>query len=532
MTFQRTEVVVPRARFAEILRRIDTLQPRPVPNIAKLWLGTQHGAERAGAPGSNPDAQSNHQVSGFIFTAHTKRASLRPPTNSWVALAVHLGKLCHESRPFGILTKASKSQKFHFTNYASCQITPKGNKLRTKASSIVGNLVTFFSVENRMSVAVAMSKHISRIDNWPIDPGSVQEISYEQFVRNSSEFITAALNGTIIKICGNPYLLRIIRQYVKPAINRENYSFFCENTTSLYNTQVIQKALFSEIQQRRNYFVESHLRFRRTVGCGAFVGPHCDRFEGLPQNSVNFWTSFVDLEAGETINFYDSSWHPKHNLAGHKKLGVYRDSKKRLMPTDDLLAASISYSCAAGDTILFNSGSTIHSSPFFVSNQRITSDVRLVVYNNEIDLQCKTYKDYYRLEDQDKFDGTRSPKLVLNDVWKKYEIELDLFGLNDLESKNKQRKKLLDNVSTGLDPSTAILLWQKLHLGQADELAIIIIDQHPYSISPRLSLLGLTKTPALTSRIVREVLYHPVENPGKALKAISSVSSPLKPSQA
>ena len=359
-----------------------------------------------------------------------------------------------------------------------------------------------------------------------LTPSGPTTLDYADFVASAESYLRRTRAGEVFLIRRNPAISAFVEEFVAPHVADGDFSVFRENSPAVYDTQRLQHALFDPLRDIDGLFVDAFVRLRRTVGRGAFVGPHCDQFEGLPPNCLNFWTTYVPLQAGETLNLLPARWHPATNLAGTAKWGVYRDDEFRLMPRRALLDDVLSFPLEAGDSILFNSGRMPHCSPFFVERHRITSDIRLVLVDRKEELQFKTVSNYYRLADIDAFDGRRAAGEVLAELWRRYDVDIDPFGVHGRDGAQTQAA-LLDRLAGGVDPTAVIQLWQARRLGGRTELADRVCEAAPMAVAPRLALLDiLDDAPGKRNEIAAQLLRLPVENPQRVLAAVSARAAP------
>ncbi len=143
-----------------------------------------------------------------------------------------------------------------------------------------------------------------------ISPVKFVRISHAEWTRDFSACVDAINAGTIFLVYGNEYLEEIYQRSIQPRHKANDRKYFGPNPENLYKRQDVQRALFSDLSNEAAIFVDSYVRLRRTIGKGAFVGPHIDFYEDLPLEGINCWISFSFLEASEAIQFLPAHYHP------------------------------------------------------------------------------------------------------------------------------------------------------------------------------------------------------------------------------
>lgn len=212
-----------------------------------------------------------------------------------------------------------------------------------------------------------------------ISPRGIERISESDFSKSFLDCLSRIDDGVIFLITDSPSMSKIYREFVLPAQDSKRYDDFRMNAPFLHAKQLLQRAAFSNLPLSPNSLVDSIVRLRRTVGAGAFVGPHVDFHENLPANALNFWISFSQLEQEEAIQFLPERWVLAGTPVGHFKAGVHLDGRGRILPFDDLVKSSISSAIMPGEYFVFKSGRTPHCSPFFVKADRVTADQRILL---------------------------------------------------------------------------------------------------------------------------------------------------------
>lgn len=365
-----------------------------------------------------------------------------------------------------------------------------------------------------------------------ISPRNFVRLSHEEWTKNFDSCSKAIEGGTIFLIYGNAALTEIYEKFIRPRYESRKYSYFGPNPPDLHRSQAIQKALFLSVKSKTPLFVDAYVRLRHTKGKGAFVGPHIDCYEDLPQNSLNCWVSFSHLEAGEAIQFLPAHHYMSgENLSGHFKSGVYLDKSNRLLPTKSVQNDARSYKIGPCEYFVFNSGRTVHCSPFFVKRDRVTCDQRIFMQTSDEDANFGELMNYYALSDIDRFDKSMGAEIVLKDLWGIYADRYDFPICQFLSKTSASTSSQLDIAEeVGLD--FGLFFRQKIRqpLELDHQLIRTWLSQNSKCVSLRLRILDSAPITDQSFSLCDELMSLPPENPtkmyGKILAFIFTQSSP------
>ena len=354
--------------------------------------------------------------------------------------------------------------------------------------------------------------------NEIICPKKIEMISEKEFAQSFKSCLSQIETGTVFRVTGNKSLANIYKNFVIPKAESKHYHDFRMNTPELYMKQLIQKAAFTFLPLPTESLVDSTLRLRHTVGGGGFVGPHLDFHENLPADALNFWISFSKLERDETIQFLPAPWILEGTPIGHFKSGVYLDNHGRIMPFESLIKSTVSSPILPGEYFVFKSGRTAHCSPFFVKENRITADQRILLSNQSSDLNFACLPEYYPLSWINRFDGSFSVNDILSEYWNSDQAE-DLrqsieLALNQTTGGNPIRK-MAEN------PQIAhkIVLEKKI---SAEEPGVDKILEKEYRhVAMRLSLLQTTPSGLSLERLCKNLIELMPEAPQKIYPVIA-----------
>jgi len=357
-------------------------------------------------------------------------------------------------------------------------------------------------------------------EHW-ITPRRVVEISQNEFERTFSDCIAQIENGEIFQVKGNDRLTSIYEDFVKKSVTSGNIELFRQNAPSLYPRQLVQKAIFSGLPVSGDALVDSTLRLRRTVGAGAFVGPHLDVHENLPMNALNFWVSFSSLEREEAIQFLPPAWVLDGIPVGHFKAGVYLDEKGRILPFEKLVKSAVSSPIGPGEYFVFKSGRTAHCSPFFVRGERITADQRILLATGKDELNFACRPDYYPVGWLDRFNGERAVIDILRDYWtEEGRSRLATVAGSSTAEKQKPIDRMLQVPSVAHEIA-------KLERISAQEPGIdkVLTVAHR-SVSLRLALLETTVAGTHRDKVCEDLIELVPESPQKIYPAVARSASP------
>jgi hypothetical protein len=356
-----------------------------------------------------------------------------------------------------------------------------------------------------------------------ISPREFVRVAHAELKSNFLECVDAINAGTIFLVYGNSRLEEIYQESIKLKYKANDRKQFRENPEDLYKTQNVQRALFSDLTNEAQIFVDSYVRLRRTFGQGAFVGPHIDFYEDLPRDGINCWISFSSLEAEEAIQFLPARYYTDGDMSGHFKAEVHLDRFGKLMPSSKLVSDAMSHAIKPCEYFVFNSGRTVHCSPFYVKTDRITCDQRAFLIQDRRDVNFGELFNFYSVEDQSRFDGTSNVSTVLSDLWSTYlsnfsfpicQYRSDLKGAPDSPLDIARKRNL--------DPS----LFLRETLGQKVSLDHPLIQDwlasRPRSVGLRMRLLNHVSDPKHIALLCNDLLSLVPENPEKVYRKVFS----------
>lgn len=358
-------------------------------------------------------------------------------------------------------------------------------------------------------------------EQW-ITPRRVVGISQAEFAKSFSECIAQVDDGVIFRVAGNDQLKAIREDFVKASVASGNFGLFRKNTPALYSKQLVQKAAFSGLPIHHDALIDSTLRLRRTVGAGAFVGPHLDVHEDLPMNALNFWISFSSLEREETIQFLPPGWVLDGIPVGHFKAGVYVDKKRRILPFEKLVKSAVSSAIEPGEYFVFKSGRTAHCSPFFVKGERITADQRmlLAIDGKELNFACRP--DYYPFGWLDRFDGEKPVNEILREYWSGDGLARHGAAIAAATTPQRPIDRMLEV------PALAHDIAKSEHISAQEPGIKEVLSLAHRSVSLRLALLETTAPGADRDRVCEDLVELVPESPHKTYTAVArSASAPV-----
>jgi len=278
--------------------------------------------------------------------------------------------------------------------------------------------------------------------------------------------------------------------------------------SELFESQALQVALFSKLNLGINIYIDSTVRLRFThKGMGGFVGPHVDKYEGLPRNCINFWTTYTNLDKGETINLLPEEWTPATSNSGHLKPGTRHDLLLRLQYDNHIRNAGLSTRLKKGESLVFNSSVIPHCSPIGLSSYRLTSDSWLYVESCALDsLFCEKHS-YYNAKQLSNFATDKEPRLSVADI---------LSGEKSAHAISLQYSvdQLIDEK---VDP--VFIVNNICRESFVDErLLIKILRLNPFCIQSRLVAVKSRKLSRQTLKlVVEDIIQLPAENQRKVL---------------
>jgi len=365
-----------------------------------------------------------------------------------------------------------------------------------------------------------------------ISPRNFVRLTHDEWTKNFDACSEAIEGGTIFLIYGNAALTEIYEKFIRPRYESGKHSYFGPNPPDLHRSQAIQKALFSSVKSTTPLFVDAYVRLRHTRGNGGFVGPHIDCYEDLPQNSLNCWVSFSNLEAGEAIQFLPAHHYKAgENLSGHFKSGVYLDKSNRLLPTKSVQNDARSHKIGPCEYFVFNSGRTVHCSPFFVKRDRVTCDQRIFKQASVEDANFGELMNYYALPDIDRFNKSMDAERVLKDLWGTYADKYDFPICHFLSKTSASTRSQLDIAEeVGLD--SGLLFRQNIRqpFDLDHQLIRKWLTQSSKCVSLRIRLLDHALVKDQSILLCDELMSLPPENPtkmyGKIMPILFPYSSP------
>ncbi len=353
-----------------------------------------------------------------------------------------------------------------------------------------------------------------------IEPKGIEEVTTSDFYRNFAEWAQAVESGTILLVKGHRRLAELAStiagqdELAQRQVMREGSPF-------LHNAQTLQRAILDGIQDP--VLVDSTTRARYVDPPALFVGPHIDKFENLPETCLNFWISFSDLSAEESLNFLPTRWHPGVNTSGLMKRGVTLTRKGVLRPVPELLRSATRSGIQAGEFFVFNSGRMVHCSPLTMSGPRLSADIRLVRLNQHHDLLFKEILSFYLGEDVHRFDGSRPPSEIVQELWAEYRGSQRLEVGNRLRALMDDPDRLKAAVASGLEANAAIWLTNQSTRAVQRDLIPRLLSDNPHSVSLRLGVIAGPADIQLKREAARELMALPPESPKPLLPAIRTL---------
>lgn len=355
-----------------------------------------------------------------------------------------------------------------------------------------------------------------------ISPHRIEKVSWSVFRSRFDECVNQIEDGTIFRVHGHERLQEFFHTIIEPKRASRRFDFFRENPDEIHHEQVLQKVLFSDIKSLNPIFIDSTVRLRRTLGLGALVGPHIDKYESLPVNGINFWISFSSLQREQALQFLPEKWLPKSENSGSFKLGTYIDHRSRLMPSLELTESALSSDMGPCDIFIFNSGRTIHCSPFFVGDERISADQRLFIHRDHDDIDFGFLPEFYRQEDMRAFTGEKAADQVLQTLWQGYAHNFDssetLLSRDASELRQSNESIALDGFST----YNVIRYSTKTKYRLPAKLVNQLTLKAPRSVAVRIGLLNCNISRKSRRQICLELLQIPPEQCSKTYSAVAS----------
>ncbi len=210
-------------------------------------------------------------------------------------------------------------------------------------------------------------------------------------------------------------------------------------------------------------------------------------------------------------------------MSGHFKAEVHLDRSNKLMPSSKLIKEAKSHAINPCEYFVFNSGRTVHCSPFYVKTDRVTCDQRVFLVRNPKDANFGELLNYYSLEDQSKFDGTREVRSVLGELWSAYQrnfsfpicqFRSDLEGSPDLALDIAREKNL--------DPSLFLREKMGKEINFNHSLVQDWLRSRPQSVSLRMRLLDCADDSRHVNALCKDLLTLMPENPEKIYRKVFS----------
>lgn len=347
-------------------------------------------------------------------------------------------------------------------------------------------------------------------------------IESEDFYNNFDQVKEKIFKGYIYKVKNNKKIIEIKKNYIDCWLQKPSNDKFRENVPELYNTQLIQNALFSEIKDKEKMLVDSRVRLRRTVGEGAFVGPHLDAYESLPVKGINFWTSFMPIKEKQGLTIVDKKWQPAFYNQGNFKNGVSINTETlKLEASKELIDSSFSFSMDECEYLVFASGMIPHCSPF-INKHRITADQRIVYLDSFMDTNFGEVDNYYLYNDQKLFiNSIKNSDNILKDKYKKnkdafynYRVEEEI--KSNLNNEENIKKIILSDI----DPILFLNILKENDIYVSDINIQIFYEKFSDSVSILIHLLNRTKSSNIKKRIIKKLLKIAPESPVKYFRAM------------
>lgn len=346
----------------------------------------------------------------------------------------------------------------------------------------------------------------------------LKKINYQSLIRHPKKILTEVVSGEVIyKVSGLPNFF----SKNSPLKNLETLLSIDEKEfqnliDKLEENQFIQRKMFKAFPKEilDNFFIDGFVRFRRTSGEGAFVGPHLDVYEGLPNNSINFWITFTNLERNESLQFYDRSIYPNNeNLGGaFKPYCILKNGK--LMPTKKLLENNYNFSINAFECFLFNSARIVHSSPFFLKKVRLTLDQRIFMDEENLIKVFSSRKNYYK---------GKALRTIKNGNLYNY---MNRFSIDEHQLQNYINETPISKIKKIKLLDTAELIkFFKYETKVRSKYVEEEIKRNPQSINIYLSSIRYFSNKSKKLELTKLLLKLKAENPPKVLKKISELLS-------
>ena len=193
------------------------------------------------------------------------------------------------------------------------------------------------------------------------------------------------------------------------------------------------------------------------------------------------------------------------------------------MPSSRLVSDAMSHAINPCEYFVFNSGRTVHCSPFYVKTDRVTCDQRAFLIQDANDANFGELFNYYSLKDQSRFDGSRQVSAVLGELWSVY---LSTFSFPICQFRTDLKRfpdSALDIArDKNLDPS----LFLRENLDQKVSLDHPLIQNwlgsRPLSVGLRMRLLEHVSDSTYVDFLCKDLLRLIPENPEKTYRKIFS----------
>lgn len=327
-----------------------------------------------------------------------------------------------------------------------------------------------------------------------INPSRIVPVTWDEFLDSFPGVVKEIESGTIFHVRGHPAIEEFYRKFVEPPLVNRNYEFFHENPKEIHNGQFLQKALFTDLAKEHDFFIDSYIRLRRVVNGGSFVGPHIDFYEALLLNGINFWVSFSALERTESLQFLPAAYHPHADNAGAFKPGMRSNWKGQLRPVDRLKRDALSTSIKPCEFLVFNSGCTVHCSPWNNPGQRVSVDQRLFIPVNLEASNFGTIGMYYHGKDLNAFSHDRSAAEVLTELWRGYVRDFDSFYARLLAHPFREGEEISRDVLKGVNPHLVFSVASQQRMASVPrDYVLEALVREPQSVGLRLKAFNVLK---------------------------------------